>query len=362
MTTSGTTMIGVKSLRLDSRNPRLPEEVQGSGQTQLLNYLHNNATLDELIMSFVDNGYFGHEPLIISRPDDTGIHDVLEGNRRLAALTILLRLDIAMTLGIEASIFPSPTDEELSKLYDIPCVVVEDREEIHRFLGFRHIGGIKTWSAEAKARYLVAEISRAREQYPDRDAFQAVGRLVGSNAQGVRNAYIAMKVLVYGRDEFGFDISTIQLHRFGVWNRAMNSPDLRAYIGFGNCRTYNEVEAALGDLQEKQLVEVLEDISPVEGSQRPVLGDSRDVTVYAQVLQNDRARQILRKYGQLELARLIIEQASMPQRIRQISQSIEVLIQQIGREGAPSDAQDPAVELFNLARTLCDLIEARVTA
>ncbi len=360
MAPSNTSRIGVKSLRLDSQNPRLPENLQGSGQTELLDYLYNNATLDELIMSFVDNGYFGHEPLIVSRPDSAGIHDVLEGNRRLAALTILLRLDTATTLGVESSVFPKPTKEELRALHNVPCVVVGDREEIHRFLGFRHIGGIKTWSAEAKARYLLEEVHRTHEQYPEREVFKVVGRRVGSNAQGVRNAYIAMKILVFGRDEFGIDISTIQLYRFGVWNRAMNSPDLRAYIGFGNSRSYDEVEASLKLLREQQLREVLRDISPVEGSSRPVLGDSRDVTIYAQVLQNDRARQVLRDYGQLKLARQVIEQASMPQRIRQIGRSIEILIQEVGREGAPSDSQGPAVELSNLAGSLRDLISARV--
>ena len=233
MDTRQSIVISVQKLRLDPENPRLPEHLHGADQEELLKYLHANAALGELATSFVDNGFFVHEPLIVSQPDETGTHSVLEGNRRLAALTILLQLDVAETLGLAFSLDPQPTPEQISELRGAPCFVVEHPEDVHRFLGFRHIGGIKTWSAEAKARYLLAEVRRAHEQNPEKNPFTAVGRAVGSNAQGVRNPYIAMSILIRGREQFGIDISSDSAsYRFGVWNRAMNSPDLRNYIGF----------------------------------------------------------------------------------------------------------------------------------
>ena len=50
-------------------------------------------------MSFADNGFFTHEPLIVSRPDESGIHTVLEGNRRFATLNVLLGLEIGADVG-----------------------------------------------------------------------------------------------------------------------------------------------------------------------------------------------------------------------------------------------------------------------
>ena len=161
MDTRQSTAISVQN-RLDSENPRLPEHLHGADQEELLKYLHANAALGELATSFVDNSFFVHEPLIVSQPDETGTHSVLEGNRRLAALTILLRLDTAKALDLAFAIDPVPTAEQLGELREIPCFVVERPEDVHRFLGFRHIGGLKTWSAEAKARYLLAEVRRAR--------------------------------------------------------------------------------------------------------------------------------------------------------------------------------------------------------
>ena len=249
-----------------------------------------------------------------------------------------------------------PTEDQLGQLREVPCFVVADAEDVHRFLGFRHIGGIKTWSAEAKARYLLAEVYRAHEQFPEKNPFTVVGRAVGSNAQGVRNPYMAMKILTRGREQFGIEVTAIQQHRFGVWNRAMNSPELRKYIGFGDARTFEEVENALENLSENHLREVLRDMTP-ESGQRAVLTDSRDVTIYAAVLQNERAHETLRKYGDLALARQIVEQAEMPQRIKQIGRLVEVLNREVERQGAPSEARAPASELAALARSLLALVE-----
>ena len=360
MDTHQLTMISVERLRFDSRNPRLPESLQGASQEALLEYLYENAALDELAMSFVDNGFFAHEPLIVSQPDKAGIQTVLEGNRRLAALTILLSLDTADELDIAFSMDPLPTAEQLARLREIPCLEIEDPMDVHRFLGFRHIGGIKAWSAEAKARYLLIEVRRARRRHPDKNPFTVVGRAVGSNAQGVRNPYMAMRILICARDQFGIDITAIQRHRFGVWNRAMNSPRLRNYIGFGDARTFEEVKTALEGLLERNLREVFKDMMPGDGGQRAVLADSRDVTIYAAVLQNERAHAVLRKYDDLSLARQIVEQAEIPQRIRQIGRSVELLNREVERQGAPHEALAPASELAALARSLVALVEVAV--
>ncbi len=77
-------------LDLDPQNPRLPEEIAGKPPSTLLRYFYDHMVLEELAQSFVDNGFFMHEPLIIMpTPKKTSRYTVLEGNRRLAALMIL---------------------------------------------------------------------------------------------------------------------------------------------------------------------------------------------------------------------------------------------------------------------------------
>src|ERR1044071_6852258 len=87
--------IAVAALRLDVDNPRLPEDVRGGDEVAILKYLAEKTVLDEIARSMVENGFFSHEPLFVLANGD-GSFVVLEGNRRLATLMILLQLPSAV--------------------------------------------------------------------------------------------------------------------------------------------------------------------------------------------------------------------------------------------------------------------------
>jgi len=196
---------------------------------------------------------------------------------------------------------------------------------VHRFLGFRHIGGIKTWSPEAKARYLLQEVDRSARAGTD-DVFRAVARRVGSNTQGVRNSYVAIRLLTYARDELGIDTRYVQHEHFGVWERMTYSKDIKVFIGFGSPRTYVQVKEALDGIDAERMQEVLADLTPQPGYRRAVLSDSRDVTDYGRVVANQSARKILRDSGDLSLAKQVVDQLSMPDRVRRLVESGRVLL------------------------------------
>src|SRR5580700_9795578 len=82
--------IKVSDIHLDHNNPRLPKNVQQSGEKAILNWMLVNANLLELMASITENGYFDGEPILII-PHETlkGKYTVVEGNRRLSAVKIL---------------------------------------------------------------------------------------------------------------------------------------------------------------------------------------------------------------------------------------------------------------------------------
>lgn len=338
----------VAGLRLDPENPRLPEQLQGSDQVALLQYLHENGVLDELIRSFNDNSFFQHEPLIAYHDSEHGLI-VLEGNRRLAALKILLGSSEAQDLGLSHGLEEPPTPERIAELSKVPVYVVEDRDEVHRFLGFRHIGGIKTWPAEAKARYLLQEADRAAGRAVE-NPFLDVARRVGSNSQGVRNSYTAIALLQHAQDEYGLNVTHVRDHRFGVWLRCMTS-DVRQYVGLNGARSYAEVRESITRVHEPPLREVLADLTPREG-RRAVLADSRDVTVYGQVLVNEVAREVLRRYDDLQVARQIVEAAALPDRIRDLGDRVDVAREEAQRAGYSEELMAAAEGLWASARSL----------
>jgi hypothetical protein len=340
--------VQVADLRLDPDNPRLPEDLQGTEQQQLLRYLSDETVLDELIQSFVDNGFFEHEPLIGYEDGDEIV--VLEGNRRLAALKILLGEPEARDEGLEPLLELTPTDERLAELRQVPVYVVADRDEVHKYLGYRHIGGIRTWSAEAKARYLMREADRAFDA-GSANPFLEVARRVGSNSQGIRNSYTAITLLRHAREEFGISINYVIERRFGVWLRCMTAQDVRRYVGLDQSRTYDEVRADITSSDEEGLREVLGDLSPSNGD-RPLLNDSRDVTTYGKILYHEVAHDVMRRYHDLEIARQIVELAELPERIHDLSDRVDVARDEAQRADYSDDLMEAAEALFSSARSL----------
>lgn len=208
----------IDSLDLDPQNPRLPEEVQGGSQSQILRYLYENDVLEELIDSYLANGYFDSEPLIVL-PESAGRRTVVEGNRRLAALMIVHQLPPAIEADIELDVEPEPTQAQLDRLWRVPGVEAANHEDVAAYLGFRHISGLKRWDPESKARWLWRQVENRVRSGSTTDPFYEVGRQVGSNAQGVRSSYIAYSILRYARDELKLDSSLVQFvlrDRFGV--------------------------------------------------------------------------------------------------------------------------------------------------
>src|SRR5262249_50219495 len=269
-----------------------------------------------------DNGFFMHEPLIVV-PKSGNRFTVVEGNRRLSALTILLQLPAAEESGLSFDIEASP--QQFDDLRRVPCYVVNRRDDVYSFLGFRHIGGIKKWGAEAKARYLAREVDGAVRD-GSRTPFRDVGKRVGSNAQGVRNSYTALAILRYAQEEYSLSVRVLQNERFSVWQRALNSPDIRAFIRFGDPREYDEIIAALRTIDRDQLRRVVSELTPDQTTKKAIVEDSRDLTDYGRILQSERAAKTLARYRDFELARAIVDEADLPKRFLRLKQEVDVLL------------------------------------
>ena len=347
-------LIPVERLFLDSANPRLPERLLGESQSEILKFLYEQGVLEELAQSYLDNGFFQHEPMIVLREDDHTFV-VAEGNRRLSALKILHGFPEADDLHFTGI---NPSAEHLRRLREIPCFLASDRNQIHAFTGFRHIGGIKTWQPEAKARYLLAEVQRLSKEGVT-DLFKELGRRVGSNAQGVRNPYLAIRILIYAREEFGLQVTQVQEDRFGVWLRCMNSADIRKYIGLSQARTYQEIEETVKEIDQNKLAEVLGDLQKKEPFPA-VLRDSREVTSYGRVLSHARARQVLRKTRDLSLAKQIIDELDLEGRVWRLADSVTLIMETLHRTTISNDLLEALEELFQRARSSRDIAKSRM--
>jgi len=83
----------VTNLLLDPQNPRIPDSSETLSQRHLLADLVENDKVYDLAKGILDNGYYPVEALIYI--EEKGKKYVVEGNRRLAALKLLLSPEMA---------------------------------------------------------------------------------------------------------------------------------------------------------------------------------------------------------------------------------------------------------------------------
>ncbi len=71
----------------------------------------------------------------------------------------------------------------------VPYLLVDSREDIEAFLGFRHVTGIEEWRPAEKAEYIAKLIDKGND-------YKTVMRMIGSKTQSVRQNYISYRLLL----------------------------------------------------------------------------------------------------------------------------------------------------------------------
>ncbi|WP_139200005.1 hypothetical protein [Curtobacterium sp. MCBA15_008] len=347
-----------RDLLLDPENPRLPEDLVGKSQSAMLEYLVENDVLEEIAESIFLNGFFPNEPLIVLPPDERGARIVVEGNRRLATLQIILQSPDAQEVGAKFDLDFSPT--QLAALEEVPAYEVANRRELASYLGFRHINGIRTWGASEKARYVSQQI-RDAEKLGEDDPFYVVGRMVGGNARGTRTNYVGYQLLKSAEQEIDNprSVDYIFRHRFAVWLRVLNAKGASDLLRIDReARSLSEVDRSIKSADYEIVSEVISDLSPGEGGTPPLLADSRDAVDYVSILADSQARRLLRDTRNLTLAKSILNDESLVQRAKELLSQVEALQEQNkDRDTFTSEEFGAVRSLHSAARVLLAMVQ-----
>ncbi len=136
--------IALDKLLLDAKNPRLAELgiTEQATQFDLVKTLWEEMAVEEVAMSIAFSGYFDHEPLFVE-PAINGSYVVIEGNRRLAAVKLLV--DGTLRKKVKATKLPPVNATDTAKLGTLP-VKVTTRKDSWRYLGFKHVNGPAVWA------------------------------------------------------------------------------------------------------------------------------------------------------------------------------------------------------------------------
>ncbi len=288
------TTMKVSDLVFDVRNPRLIEFdlAANATESEIIAVLWEAMDVRELALSIAASGFFQHEPLIVA--SERGRNVVIEGNRRLAAVKILLDATLAKELNANV---PAVTEADKAALKTLPCLP-STREAAWRYLGFKHVNGPVKWSSYAKSQY-IADVHR-NFGVPLEDIAQQIGdthRTVQRLFRGLMVIEQAERLKVFNRENRWY-----RHFSFSHLYTGLDYPGISSYISLRPERDEDPEPVPPEKKEElRQLCLWLygsrrEEIRPVIQSQNPHL---RQLDA---VLSNRGATTDLRRNGDLSYA------------------------------------------------------------
>ena len=143
--------IKATSLELDAKNPRIPAGPSALTTRELIAELVQHDDVLDVARSIAARGYYPTEVMI--GLEENGKKVVLEGNRRLAALKLLISPDAAPD-AFKKRFRDLADGIDLSTIERVPIVFAPSRKAAAPLIANRHtISQIQTWSPVQQARY-----------------------------------------------------------------------------------------------------------------------------------------------------------------------------------------------------------------
>lgn len=276
--------IPLSELKLDSENPRLPKSMHGKSETEILSYMLLDASLIELMLAIGENDFFPGEQLLVVKDSDTK-YKVIEGNRRLSAVMLLNNPKLA---DVQVSKIEKAVLEAKFKPTEIPCLVFNTEKEIHNYLGYRHITGIKEWKLLEKARYLSG---LRKDNFSGLNLVQAsreIAKIIGSRADYVRRILVGFELYRNIEDEAFFRIRDLNdtTFYFNYIADSLNRANISSFLGID----FNaEVpESGINKVNLKKWTKWL--FEKNDQNKTRLIGDSYDLNSLNAILGHDEAR------------------------------------------------------------------------
>ena len=278
-------------LFLDTKNPRFSRANADTilSQEDVLK-LMKRWVLDELAVSYLESGFWTHEALLVVREElnEKQRLVVVEGNRRLAALKYLRRAVKGEEVPKKWRLLVGNRKVPEILFNKVPYILVDSREEIESFLGFRHVTGIKQWSPEQKAHFIAKLIDERGMSYEE------VMQKIGSKTSTVRQHYISHRLILQMEDTLG-DFADLKTEgRFSVMYLSLRTHGVRKYLDID---IFAEPAAAKTPVPKTRLEALGNFARWLFGTSEkpPIFADSRRVDDFGRILECPEAVEYLKE-------------------------------------------------------------------
>ncbi len=278
----------------------------------MIAYIASKEAIEDLMTSIGRNGFFHGEALVAYRNSkDKGRLRVIEGNRRLTAVKLLLTPSLYSKRPAIKELSDSARNKEL--LHQLPVVVFDTRAEVLPYLGSRHIVGVRQWEPLAKARYMqqLYEAVHTRGRSP-KESYRAVAEQIGSYKRSdyIKSNLDGLAVYEVMEKNSFFDIDGLSEEdiAFGSLYTALGFDPIAAYVGAAKfiegTQTYERFEPinTPGILKVDRVKRLAKWLYEKNDDGEKIVGESRDFPKLAKVLASPVATKELESGADLEIA------------------------------------------------------------
>ena len=351
--------IPVENLSFDAKNPRLAEFglSDDASQSQILQTLWKHMAIQEIAMSIAHSGYFNHEPLFVETGHGSKFV-VIEGNRRLAAVNLLLNSDLRERL--RATDLPAIGPERRREISTLPAILTT-RRDAWRYLGFKHVNGPSTWGSYAKAQY----VAFVRNTYSV--PLEEIAAQIGDYNSTIERMYRGLMIIEQAESAKLFDRSDVAKSRFhfNYVYTGMDYPGFRSFLGLER-RAVPECKPVPA-AKLKHLGELLVWLYGSKQSNKPSLIKSQnpDLKTLDTVLQSEKGIKALRDGLPLAVAEDISigDERLFSKSIQQAKIALQKALGTVttGFATDDSDSLKVASDIESLARDLLDAMMQKRT-
>ena len=287
-------------LHFDPKNPRFYRLNDATEDQRVIEEMLDDEGVQDLMASIGQKGYFEGEPLLVTR--EGGRLIVVEGNRRLAAVKLLNR-QFEPPARRKASIEELRDATAVQPPVELPCIEYPDRRSSMRYLGYRHITGIKEWDSLSKAQYLMDIRQAFYADLPKGDLIRVLARDIGSRPDYVGQLLTGLQLYhtAQGSKFFGLPMETKDVE-FSYITTALNYKKITEWLGL-SARDDYEMPALRGD----HLQMLFGWLFPKDQQGRTIVGESRNIGKLADIVGSKDAVAMLKKTRDLSTAYLYSE-------------------------------------------------------
>lgn len=222
--------IDVNTLVLDTNNPRLPSYMKGKGEKEIIDYMVLEESTLELMQAIGEKGFFPGEQLLVVEKD--GVFLVVEGNRRLTAVKLLNNPEITSAQSTIVKKIKQESKPENQYIATLPCMVFEKEEDIHDYLGYRHVTGIQPWNLRQKADYLAYLKEKNYADLNIEEASNEIRKMIGSKRDYVKRVLVGQLIYTKIKDHKFFSIKDLEEESFYFTYIAdsLRQPNIVSYL------------------------------------------------------------------------------------------------------------------------------------